>query len=262
MSILDDLLKVKKSAKENDLINFIDEVPVYEKLSVNDKFKDLKSSEVARNKCPMLAAFTDGKAYETILADLVANIYMHMEGRIPEVLRSVAERTPKQQKQFEILQSGIAHVSYYDLTQYDHEIMSESVAAVFTKEDKGVVTTAIIVRSTDGYEMYHGIYTVGGDVKNVISRLEPIIIQGQRGVFTMGTYSMLGNNAYQFGTYNTGQVSYGVMISLEEELFLMNRENVAMNYKMTYTEANTLNRAKRDPEEFARRVLSIIESVV
>ena len=63
MSILDDLIRVKTNQQDDDLLKMLDEIPVYEKLSVDEKLMDLKNSEVTRKKCPLLAGFADGKLY-------------------------------------------------------------------------------------------------------------------------------------------------------------------------------------------------------
>lgn len=262
MSILNDLIRIKTSAQEDDLIKMLDEIPVYEKLSVNEQFKDLKSSEIARRKCPMLAAFVDGKIYETILADLVANIYLQIEGNIPGILNTVLQKTPKQQKQFEILQTGIARVRYWDLAEYNHELMMTNMVAVFTKKEGSIVTAAIIVRSSSGYEMYHGSYTVNGNNEPDVDEIKPVIVRGEKGSFIMNTYSVLGNNGYRFGTYSNERISYDVMIGPDGDLFLMAGKQTAANYMIPYEERNALNIAKKDPADFARVILSIIESVV
>lgn len=262
MSILNDLIRIKTSAQEDDLIKMLDEVPVYEKLSVNEQFKDLKSSEITRTKCPMLAAFVDNQPYETILADLVANIYLQIEGHIPDIFNAVIERTPKQQKQFEILQQGLVRVEYEELIEYDHETMEEHVAAVFTKRNKSSAIVVIIVRNHDGYKMYHGSYMSDGNDQITIKMLSPIMARGNKGVFVMEIYSMLGNNAYPFGRYSDENHSYDIMISLDGELFLVDEEEKVSNYTIPHEEHNKLNMAKKDPEDYAKTVLSIIESVV
>ena len=48
MSILDDLIRVKTNQQDDDLLKMLDEIPVYEKLSVDEKLKDLKNSEICR----------------------------------------------------------------------------------------------------------------------------------------------------------------------------------------------------------------------
>ena len=95
MGVLDDLIKIKKVKKTDDLLKMIDEVSVYEKLAIDENLKDLSTSAITRAKCPLLAAFIDGKYYETILAELVSNIYLQIEGRIPDILFRVVNRDRK-----------------------------------------------------------------------------------------------------------------------------------------------------------------------
>lgn len=261
MSILNDLIKIKTNKQDDDLINMIDEVPVYEKLSVDEKLRDLKTSTITRSKCPMLAGFIDGNLYETLLADLVSNIYLQIEGRIPNILLSAAERTMKQQKQMEVLKMGIAHVHYSDLTEYNHELMKELVAAVFTKQEQNYTIAAIIVKEPDGYTMYHGTYSTDtGKCDKIINM--PIVVRGKSGIFTMNTYSVMGNNGYRFGLYMNENISYDIMIGIDNELYLMNGNIVVSVHSMSREDRNALNMVKKDPKEFAEKITSIIESVV
>lgn len=263
MSVLNDLIRIKTSIGEDDIIKMLDEILIYEKLSVNENFRDLKSSEIARSKCPLLAGFVDENPYERILGDLVANIYLQIEGYIPDILTTwVVDRTPKEQKQFEILQAGIAHVEYNDLAEYDHEEMKDHVVAVFTEENQGTIMAAVIVRSHDGYEMYHGSYIVDEENQIMAKTIDPVIVKGHKGVLVMEIYSMLGNNAYPFATYSNKENTYFVMISLDGTLFLMHGDNVAVEYRIPKEDHNKLNIAKKKPEDYAKAVVSIIESVV
>ena len=261
MNVLDDLIKIKTNKQDDDLLKMLDEIPVYEKLSVDEKFKDLKHSEITRKKCPLLAGFTDGKVYETVLADLAANVYLQIEGNIPLVLQSAAEFTVKKQKQLEILRTGIARVEYRDLLEYDHLTMKAFLTAVFLKKHNGVNIVAIIVRRQGGYVMYHGTYITDEKGKDRAERFEPIMIKGKKGILTMESYSMLGNNGYPFARYLTGEVHYDVMVGPDSELYLMNGVNIS-TYEISGEDKNTLNMAKKDPISFAKEITAIIEKVV
>lgn len=261
-SILDDLIRIKSSKQEDDLLKLLDEIPVYEKLSADEKLKDLRHSEITRKKCPMLAGFIDGNMYERTLADLAANVYLQIEGAIPAILQTVAIKTLKQQKQMEVLQSGIAQVEYRELTEYDHEEMKDMVAAVFTKKQQDVTIAVVIVRAPNGYTMYHGTYSTGkagGEAKSIYV---PLAVKGEHGILTMESYSVLGNNGYTFAIYRNSQSVYDVMIGPSNELYLMQGGNAVITYPIPWEEVNALHMAKKDPQAFAELVTSIIESVV
>lgn len=266
MSVLDDLIKIKTISQKDDLLKMIDEVSIYEKLSVDDKLKDLKSSEITRTKCPMLAAFIDGELYETVLADLVSNIYLQIEGNIPDVLRDASEKTLKQQKQIEILQKSIVHVEYHTLIEYDHVHMEDHVVAVFTKQSQTFTIAVIVVRETNGYKMFHGTYEHLHSDESVITGPKPVIVHGKYGIFTMTTYSVLGNNGYRFGFYSVIQsetpIIYDVMIGPDNILYLMSKDRVAMTHTIEWQEHNKLNAAKKNANDFAAEIVSIIESVM
>lgn len=258
---MDDLIRIKSSAQEDDLIKILDEITIYEKLSVDEKLKDLKSSDVTRKKCPLLAAFTDGKIYETILAELAANVYLQVEGQIPDVLMAVVEISPKWQKQKEALQSGITRVEYRDLMEYCHETMKDSLAAVFTKRENNVSTAVIIVKEPNSYTMYHGNYMEINEKVTVANKAKPIVVRGKRGIFVMDNYSVLGNNGYRFARYTARDITYDVLIGPDDILYLVNKNNT-LSHMISHEEKNAIAMAKKDPDMFADLVTSIIESVV
>lgn len=262
MSVLDDLIRIKSNKQEDDLLKLLDEIPVYEKLSVNESFRDLKTSVAARAKCPKLAAFIDGKMYETILADIASNVYLQIEGEIPNILQTVTDKNQKQQKQMEILQNGIIRVEYRDLMEYDHASMEKFLAAVFVKPLENATIAVLIVKNTDSYIMYHGIYTTNEEDKVVGKTLKPLSVKGQYGIFAMNSYSVLGNNGYRFGSYTNNHTRYDVMIGPDGILYLMNGNSTALQHIISAEEKNNLNMVNKDPERFAELVTSIIESVV
>lgn len=261
MSVLDDLIKIKTNEQGDGLITMLDEIPVYQKLSVNKQFVDLKTSEITRKKCPMLAAFADGKLYETVLAELCANIYLQIEGRIPQCLRSSIERTPRQQKQFEILQKGVAEVHYDDISNYYHEEMKDHVVAVFIDRHEAAATAVVIVKGLRGYTMYHGTYTTGQVKQAIISAEAPLVYKGEKGTLTMSGYSMLGNNGYPFAHYTGNHADYDVMLDPQGILYLVKGADI-IPYEIPHMDRNILNIAKNDPTEFIKDVTKIVERVV
>lgn len=262
MGVLDNLIRVKASAKEDDLLKMLDEVLIYEKLSADEKLRDLKNSEVTRKKCPLLAAFVDGDMYAAILADLVANVYLQIENRIPQVLATVSERSSKQQKQMEILQHGITHVGYMGLTDYDHEMMKGHLSAVFTAQVQDIITAAIIVKGIDGYVMYHGTYQVKENAPDSYITHKPVLMKGTHGILTLNNYSVLGNNGYPFGYYTDWNGSrYDVMLGPDRVMYLVGGGRT-ITHMMSDEENNVLNRAKQEAQEFAKAVVSVVESVV
>ena len=78
----------------------------------------------------------------------------------------------------------------------------------------------------------------------------------------MNTYSVLGNNAYRFGSYTTENFVYDIMIGTHNELYLMNGDIVVSVHPIPSEDHNALNMVKKDPQAFAETVTAIIESVV
>lgn len=62
MGVLDDLIKIKSVKQEDDLLKLLDEISIYEKLSANEAFKDLKTSKITREKMPSACIFCGRKS--------------------------------------------------------------------------------------------------------------------------------------------------------------------------------------------------------
>lgn len=261
MGALDDLIKIKKTKSDDDLIKLLDEISVYEKLSVDKRFRDLKQSEVARKRCPLLAGFADGKLYETILADLASNVFLQIEGNIPDVLLIAMEQSEKRRRQMDILKTGITRVIYEELTEYDHESMAKLVVAVFTKQYEGASLAVIITKAATGYVMYHGSYVTDEQDQTADVPCPPVAAKGSRGLFTMRTYSILGNNGYWFGKYRTDGHTYEVMIGPDGVLYMREQGRV-LAFELHPEELNSMRLAKGDPDQFAVAVTEIIERTV
>lgn len=261
MGVLDDLIKIKTARQEDDLLKLLDEIPVYEKLSVNPQFADLKNSEVTRSKCPLLAGFKDGNLYETLLADLAANVYLQIENAIPDVLRIMTDLSPRQEKQKEALQKGITRIEYREIMEYDHEQMKSMVIGVFTKKESKETIIAIITKTSDGYVMYHGTYTEDASGKRVSIKSESTVVETKKGVFIMDSYSVLGNNSYPFGRYSRPAGSYTVMLGERHELYLIKGEQPFV-YNLDKYLSNKIYFSKNDAQMFAEAVAEAIESVV
>lgn len=261
MSALNDLIRIKSKRQEDDLLKILDEMSAYEKLSADESFKDLKKSEITRKKCPLLAGYADGEIYETMLAEIAANIYLQIEGQIPDVIQAAAEYTPKKQRQLEILRKSIVQVEYRDLTEYHHEYMKEKLIAVFTKKYQYMALAMLIVKNQN-YCIYHGTYQVQESDQISKSLYAPTTYRGEKGIFTMESYSILGNNGYPFATYRNRETLYSIMIGPEKELYLIKEDKTYVTYPIPPEEQNVLNTAKKDPNLFAGQVIRIIESVI
>lgn len=264
MSVLDDLIQIKKMSQKDDLIKILEEVDTYEKLSADKALRDLSTSEITRKKCPLLAGMADGNAYEQILGDLAANVYLQVEGRIPEILRHGEEMKEKQKRQLSILQSSVVEVEYSDLSLYVHASMKDQVVAVFTSKcpHTSSAIAVIIVKTDFSYIMYHGIYETDiteSDAK--VGALSPVQIKGKKGILTLYTYSMLGNNAYPFAQYADEKGAYQVMLSLDGVLYLIKDGDVSFEHVLTLEEKNELAAAKEAKTTFSEAVLGLIENI-
>ena len=138
MSSIETLIRIKKQAQTDDLVRLLDEVADYEKLSKAEAFRDLRTSEVAKKKLPLLAGAYAGEEYSLALLTLAGHVVSHLEGAVPRVLTEPMENlTSRQIVRMELMQKQIIQVTYDSLNTYVHDEEKEHVVAVYTSRRDG-----------------------------------------------------------------------------------------------------------------------------
>lgn len=263
MSALDTLIKVKKSATTDDLLRFLDELILYEKLAKAETFRDLKTSAVAQKKLPLLSGIYTGDIYSLAICEIVCNIISHLDETIPEIIQEpVVDLSPKELRRLEILRKSVITSVYYSLNEYNHDIMKDHVVAVFTGDkgkQKQQAAILIVVKDQNMYQIFQGFYTMDKETDSDSYRIEPYIYRDHDMILSITTYSMQGNNAYAFGELTTGSGQYSVMMPTCDTLWLLKQdENEKIVIKLTMEEINALNLAKLEIETFSKCIMDII----
>lgn len=259
MSVIDTLIKVKKQTKTDDVINIMDELIAYEKLSKVEAFRDLKTSKVAQQKLPLLSGIYRGDLYSLALVEIVENILIHLDEQIPEVLTNrTEEMDKKEEKRLKILENHIVHVMYRSLNEYDHELMEEHVVAVFIKEEKSQNAIVIIIKENDQYEFFQGYYQETNAKEQKNDKLKPFVYTDGEVSLTITTYSILGNQAYPFAVFTTQKGSYDVLIPNYDELWLMKDSKTYQAISLTMGQRNELNNIKTDIQQYAEYLTDLI----
>lgn len=263
MSVLDTLIKIKKSETTDDLLRFLDELILYEKLAKAETFRDLKTSEIAQKKLPLLSGLYTGDIYSLAICEIVCNIISHLEETIPEIIQEpVMDLSPKELRRLEILRKSVITSVYYSLNEYNHDIMKDHVVAVFTGDkgkQKQQAAILIVVKDQNIYQIFQGFYKLDKKIESDSYRIEPYTYKEGDTFLSITTYSMQGNNAYAFGelTYETGH--YSIMMPKCDTLWLLKQDNNEKTViKLTMEEINALNLAKLEIETFSKCIMDII----
>lgn len=263
MSSIETLIRIKKQAQTDDLVRLLDEVADYEKLSKAKAFRDLRTSEVAKKKLPLLAGAYAGEEYSLALLTLAGHVVSHLEGAVPRVLTEPMENlTSRQIIRMELMQKQIIQVTYDSLNTYVHDEEKEHVVAVYTsRRDGGQMAALIVVREGNRYRIYQGYYTEGKEEKAVseLPKQEPYV--GEQGDcrVAVNTYSVQGNNGYPFGTVRIKDRLYSIMQPSFDCLWLISESGETTEIRLSMEERNSLNMGKAQVETFADALASIIE---
>lgn len=263
MNILDALIKVKKESSMDDLMKLFDEITAYEKLSKIAAFRDLKTSETAKQKLPLLANAYEGNYYHLALCDIAGHIINHVDHQIPEVLQISVDMSNRKQKQFEMLKNVCINVRYLSLEDYNHEAMKDKVIGVFESErpnDRGERSLLIIVSFNKTYQIYEGFYKNETDEEKKQQELRHTpYVQTEDGIrLIINTYSNQGNNEYKFGSVIYDSSEYAIMLAANELRLISKKDVIERQIPLTTIEQNELNMAKLDLKRFANCLFQVI----
>lgn len=261
MSALDTLIKVKKQLRNDDLIRILDEVTIYEKLSKSKALRDIKTASATRKKCPLLAAAYDGDLYALALTIVAGHIIAHLEQTIlPIFIEAQLGLSPRERHRLEIMQNQIIPVTYASLMEYDHKTMESNVLAVYATEQETETSIVIIVRNKNEYVFYQGYFDKKEDLE-VSDTNQPYVETREHGSLCIAQYSIQGNNAFPFATYQRGSKTYSVMLPNHETLWVFEDIEHPQEVHLSLGERNQLGFAKQHVETFASAILDILERV-
>ena len=264
MTALESLIQAKKQAQTEDLLRFLDEIVLYKKLSKAEAFRDLRTSEAARKRLPLLSGAHTGNLYSLAMLSMVQNIMQHLDEEIPDVLYTPLENiTERDEKRIALLEKSIIRVNYYPLSSYQDADCRDKIVAVFeNKQSKSKTQNALLIvtRVGDRYDIYQGYYAK----KEVEApKLQHIPYTHKEGEIALRIeiYSMLGNNAYPFAELSWGTDTFSVMMPDYKTIWLLKPHGLAPSHVLPLTaeQVNGLNMAKTEVPGFATKIVEIIK---
>lgn len=257
MAAIETLIKVKKQAKTDDLITMLDEITIYEKLSKSKAFRDLRTSKAGQKKLPLLSGAYQGDLYSLSLLNIANNIFIYLTGQgIPVLGNLLEDLSIKDEKRMEILERSVIKVGYWDLTSYDHEVMKDSIVAIFAEEAEKKTILMIIVRDGNEYQIYFGQYEEEKELEECDHK--PYVLKKDDQTLSITSYSILGNNAYPFGTFFDGTKNYEIMMPDYETIWLIPGEGEKEILHTTLSERNQIGLDKTNIDRFTETLLNII----
>ena len=195
MDFLATIIERKKSQTEDVMTivsELLKEIIQYEKLSVNERFRDISNPVVAK-KCPRLSKLTETNSYEyTILQELLPAL-VDFTGRSIGTLTLI-----EQSKRDKILNQTYGfHLHIYDLLNLSQE-PTEYIA--ITESVDGQNKLMVIVPNGKGVNLYIGKLNIDNTVNR--NHINPLIhVDGSDNIH-ITSYSKMGNNDYVFGFIN------------------------------------------------------------
>lgn len=264
MNSLDMLIAMKKSQGTDDLSAIFDEVLKYEKLAKTPAFADIKSSAAVQKKLPMITKALNGDMYDIMLLQVIRNVLIHLDEDLPGILPTVfADLSKRTQQRLDILNKSIVRVVYSDLGSYQDTYAGSVLMTLVSNIDNTSQSVVIITHQSDGYIIYQGIIHKSDKKMTVTTKT---IQQAKATVndVTLGitTYSILGNNAYRFGTATVGEQQYDIMMPSHDTLWLLQEQNVVHEIKLSIDEINRFNLIKTDINKVTDFLLSKIVDVL
>lgn len=276
MSLIDQLIQMKKSEKENDIIKMIDEFTLYNKLSSVKALGGIEDSPAMQKKLPYMTKFIEGNFYQLSLAITAIHILTHLEYNLPPTIQEKIENIPERtKKQLTLVSKSSVQPTFQELMQYDHKTESDFVVGVYTKEVNNE-TKIIIITNPSGnrYVIYQGDYIETED-KELRARNKSTLkhkdylTKLNKGTLSIGNYSMAGNNHYPFAEYNREGIIYYLSIPNQDIIRLSTRPSLAWSpdkkentktecIHLTHEEKNRMGLSRQNIDKFADVVADII----
>lgn len=264
MSVIENLIQIKKQSTNDDIVKMMDEVADYEKLSRSELFRDLTTSKVAQKKLPLLAKAYAGDLYALSLSTLAGHIIAHLEDRIPDVLEKPMETLSEQDmKRMELMNKSLIPVFYRGLLEYDDSMEDQVVAVYSSEHPNGSAALMIIVRDKDivwgedTYNVYQGYYHPGKKEEQQHGSHQQLNVydfEEEGDHFSFTTYSLLGNNRYPFGEIRLAD-GRRYPVSMDYQGLYLETEEKEKPIWIRMEQRNTLNLCKTDPEKLGKTLL-------
>lgn len=270
MSIIDQLIQMKKQTKNEDILHVMDELSKYEKLSKLPAFQDIQHQTAIQKKIPFLWKAMQQDVYAQALLLMAGHMCSHLTGQTPPFIATIlADMTDTHQRRLELMQQSAITISYCDLSEYNNEIMADTVVATYSEKRKHDMAILIITYQTSEYIVFQGYYNDKEIIHNV-NEIPYYTCHRDNCEIRIQTYSLQGNNAYPFGHIYLRGDTFNICMPDSEHIHLQPQQQQpdgdyvdsdiypCISISLTQAEQNKIVMSLPHIEDFASAILDII----
>lgn len=267
VSIIDQLIQIKKSADSNDIVNMLDEFTVYSRLSKIPALSDISKSSALKKQLPLLSKAIEGDIYCLSLYMVAANIIGYLGYDIPETIATHIDNTPDSLKQKLIIaQENTIRVDYQSLDMYQHDSMRDTITAIYIHKPADETRIVILTRSGKQQRIFQGSYIESEETSdqnspsNVYQKARSLRYEDDHLRIKIDNYSIQGNNAYFFAEVKINHVGYRMMLDNQYRLVFKANHSTSNDFtiELDISAMNRINMAKSEPKEFIATLAQII----
>lgn len=267
MSIIDQLIQIKKSSDSDDIVNMLDDFTLYGRLSKIPALSDISKSEALKKQLPLLSKAISGDIYCLSLYMVAANIVAYLGYEIPETITTHINNTPDSLKQKLIIaQENTIRVDYRSLDLYQHNSMRDSITAIYINKLNEENRIVIITRLGKSQRIFQGSYVEDDSISsedigvNKHQRAKSLIYEDDELHIKIDNYSLQGNNAYLFAHVKINRDEYHMMMDDLKGLLFKDIKGRGKDFTipLDISSLNRINLAKSDPQEFIDILAQII----
>lgn len=271
MSIIDQLIQIKKSSDSDDIVNMLDDFTLYGRLSKIPALSDISKSDALKKQLPLLSKAVSGDIYCLSLYMIAANIVAYLGYEIPETITTHINNTPDSLKQKLIIaQENTIRVDYQSLDMYQHNSMRDNITAIYINQLEDENRIVIITRTGKSQRIFQGSYVkndslgTGSTDANKHQRAKSLIYEDDDLYIKINNYSLQGNNAYLFAQVKLDRIMYHMMMDDKKGLLFKDVKGRGKDFtiQLNIASLNRINMAKADPQEFIDTLAQIINESV
>lgn len=262
MSIIDQLIKVKKKTKNEDILDVLDELTKYEKLSKLISFENKSQHASIQKKLPFLWKASQHDIYAQTLLTTAGHICAHLTGETPEIVDVLlGDLEGAYQRRLELMQTNSTHIAYRELIEYDHDEMADNIIGIYSEKREENTSIIIIVEQDSGYIIFQGYYTEQ-DTQYKSNEIPYYEKTKNNHKISIQTYSLQGNNTYPFAQLYFDNKSFTICIPDNQHIKIdeisTESENTSNVITLTQEQQNKIALSLTHIETFADTLLDII----
>lgn len=205
MDLIKQIIQAKKNESQLSLQDLIKELIKYDKLSKSDKFKHITESPILQKQMPIVwSAFNKNQEAFYLLLESASIIQELLDYQFVLYDDIDNHYTKKEKTQLKIIGNVKKHeFIYHSLVALPKDMKYED--CFFITEDYDTQTKIAIIKEQENKtDIYQGTISKDETVVDNIT-IKPFIFTKDNVTITIKTYSIQGNNDYEYAILNTGQ---------------------------------------------------------